>query len=113
MKTKRFIQPSNSMTVSEALDLFPTCHNAKVQILRPFAVFSARSYSTPVTVPIGPAYLAGILEKAGYEVEIVDGIGEGIQQINRSTKGAYIFQGLTIKRCPVWRGIISEFCFTD
>ena len=96
MKTRRFIQPSNSMTVSEGLDLFQTCHNAKIQILRPFAVFSARSYSTPVTVPIGPAYLAGILEKAGYEVEIVDGIGEGIQQINRSTKGAYIFQGLTV-----------------
>jgi len=96
MQSKRFIQPANSLTISEAMSLYPAPSKNKVQILRPFAVYSARSYSSPVTVPIGPAYLAGVLEKAGYEVEIIDGIGEGIQQLNRSENGAYVFQGLTI-----------------
>jgi radical SAM superfamily enzyme YgiQ (UPF0313 family) len=95
MQSKRFIQPANPMTVSEGIDLFPSPSRNKVQILRPFAVYSARAYSTPITVPIGPAYIAAILEKSGYKVEIIDGIGEGIQQLNRSENGAYVFQGLT------------------
>lgn len=97
MNSPRFIQPANSMTVSEGVEIFPAPSKRKVQILRPFAVYSARSYSTPVTVPIGPAYLAAVLEKAGYEVEIIDAIGEGIQQLNHSDNGDYVFQGLTIQ----------------
>ena len=81
MQASRFIQPVNPTTVSQGIDMFPAPSGNKVQILRPFAVYSARSYSTPVTVPIGPAYLAGVLEKAGYKVEITDGIGEGIKQL--------------------------------
>ena len=94
MPSTRFIQSANPMTISEGLELLPAPSKNKVQIIRPFAVFSASSYSTPVTVPIGPAYLAGVLEKAGYEVDIIDGIGEGIQQLNRSENGAFVYQGL-------------------
>ena len=97
MQSKCFIQPANPMKISEGTGLFSAPSGIKIQILRPFAVYSARSYSTPVTVPIGPAYLAGVLEKAGYEVEIIDGLGEGVQQINFTANGAYVFQGLTTK----------------
>lgn len=96
MKTKKYVQEINQMTVSESLDRFPAPPGSKIQILRPFAVYSSNTYSTPVTAPIGPAYLASILEKAGYKVDIIDALGEGIQQLNRSENGEYTFQGLTI-----------------
>lgn len=49
-----------------------------VQIIRPFSVTSKNAYSAPVTLPIGPAYLASVLGKAGYQVEAIDGVGEKI-----------------------------------
>ena len=66
-----------------------------VQIVRPFAVISRTTYSAPITLPIGPAYLAATLEKAGYSVGIIDAIGEGIYQIVRSRCGDYNLQGLS------------------
>ncbi len=97
MNSKSLISPMNKMTVAEGLTLFPAESPRKVQILRPFAAYSVKSYSTPVTAPIGPAYLAAILEKAGYAVGIIDGIGEGIENLRRSECGKYAFQGLTVE----------------
>ena len=67
MKSKKYIQAANQMTIEECLNLFSAPEGSKIQILRPFAVYSSNTYSTPVMAPIGPAYLASILEKAGYE----------------------------------------------
>jgi len=94
-KPQRYVQAANQMTVSDALEQFKAPASAKIQILRPFAVFSAMAYSTPLTVPIGPAYLAAMLEAAGYTVDVIDGIGEGIMNIRRSNNGQLKFQGLT------------------
>ena len=91
----RFIHPLNSMSVADALAAFPAGAAEKVQILRPFAVYSARAYSTPLTVPIGPAYLAATLEAAGYDVGFIDGIGEGIRNVRRSADGQLKYQGLS------------------
>jgi anaerobic magnesium-protoporphyrin IX monomethyl ester cyclase len=66
-----------------------------VYIIRPFAVLSKTTYSAPITPPIGPAYLAATLEKAGYPVRIIDAIGEGIQRIRRSPCGSYNIQGIS------------------
>ncbi|MBT4489597.1 MAG: radical SAM protein [Rhodospirillaceae bacterium] len=96
-KVSRLVQRPNQMTVNEALELFKASGGEKVQILRPFAVFSGRSYSTPLTVPIGPAYLAGMLEAAGYSVDVIDGIGEGIHNVIPSADGELKFQGLTVE----------------
>lgn len=90
-----FIQPVNPLTVDEALSRFAAPGGEKVQVLRPFAVYSAHAYSTPLTVPIGPAYLCAALEKAGYEVDLIDGIGEGIHHVHTSADGVLKFQGLT------------------
>ena len=92
---KRFVQALNEVTVAEALQRFAARDRETVKILRPPAVFSASSYSTPLTLPLGPAYLAATLEAAGYRTEVVDGIGEGLSQIRVSEDGRLKFQGLT------------------
>ena len=92
---KRFVQPLDEMTVADALRCYAARDHETVKLLRPPAIFSASSYSTPLTLPLGPAYLAGTLEAAGYRVEVVDAIGEGILQIRKSADGRLKFQGLT------------------
>ena len=62
--------------------------------MQPFFVMSAKAYSTPVTLPVGPAYLAGLLEVAGYKVGIIDAICEGMSLIRKSTCGRFMFHGL-------------------
>lgn len=84
----------NMMTVAEALEAFPSAHGSKVAILRPPAIFSARAYSTPVSVALGPAYLASLLETAGYKVDVIDAIGEGLQSIRLSEDERFKFHGL-------------------
>ncbi len=94
----RYARAMNNMTVTEATAQFapPDRAEGRVQILRPFAVFSANAYSTPVTLPIGPAYLAGLLERAGYDVGMIDAVGEGISAVRTSECGRFRLQGLTI-----------------
>lgn len=91
------LQKLNQTTVAEALERFRAPPNAcKVQIVKPFACFSANAYSTATTLPLGPAYLAGIIEAGGYPVDLIDGLGEGILNIRLSTCGQFNFQGLTV-----------------
>ena len=96
IRPMRTAQQPDARSVVALLERFaaPVGCAAKVQILRPFAVISRKSYSAPITLPIGPAYLAATLEKAGYPVEIIDAIGENIYQIVRSQCGHYNLQGL-------------------
>src|ERR687897_1670272 len=54
---------------------------ATVTILRPPLLVPTWSDSGPLTPPIGPAYLAASLRKAGHEARIVDGLGENPSQI--------------------------------
>jgi anaerobic magnesium-protoporphyrin IX monomethyl ester cyclase len=97
-RRRTFVEPLNAMTVAEALERFPGRAGETVKILRPPAIFSASSYSTPLAVPLGPAYLAGLLEAAGYDVEVVDGIGEGLFSIRTSGDGRLKYQGLTTEQ---------------
>ena len=90
---------TNSMTVDEAVSQYAAASGATgVQILRPFTVFSKSAYSVPVALPLGAAYLGALLEKAGYDVGLIDGFGEGIQNVTRSDCGRYNLQGLTIEQ---------------
>lgn len=97
-KARRPVMRSvNSMTVAEALRLFAAPEpDFKVQIVKPFACFSANAYSTATTLPLGPAYLAAVVEAAGYAVDLIDGLGEGILNITLSDCGQFKFQGLTV-----------------
>lgn len=68
---------------------------SRIQILKPFSVFSSKAYSTAATLPLGPAYLAAFLRKANYDVTIIDGLGEDIMNVRTSEDGVYTCQGLT------------------
>jgi radical SAM superfamily enzyme YgiQ (UPF0313 family) len=65
-----------------------------VTLIRPSRVSSAGNWSDPVTPPLGLAYLAAMLRQTGTPVQVVDGIGEAIDQYVEDD--AYTYQGLTI-----------------
>jgi len=69
-----------------------------ITLCRPFAVLTKNSYSSPVTLPLGLAYLGGVLEKANYNTKIIDATGEQKPvKIRRSENNLYNVQGLTSK----------------
>ena len=53
-------------------------------LLRPPGIFASSSYSVPVTMPQGLAYLAGNLLRHGHEVRCLDAFGEGLDHIDVS-----------------------------
>tara|TARA_Y100001970_G_C14249655_1_gene870840 strand:+ start:138 stop:1826 length:1689 start_codon:yes stop_codon:yes gene_type:complete len=74
----------------------PENDNRVITLCRPFVVIPKTSYSSPVTLPLGLAYVGGVLEKANYKTKIIDATGE--QQpvkIRRSEDDLYNVQGLT------------------
>jgi len=74
----------------------PKNDNRIITLCRPFAVLTKNSYSSPVTLPLGLAYLGGVLEKANYNTKIIDATGEQKPvQIRRSQNNLYNVQGLT------------------
>ena len=70
-----------------------------ITLCKPFVVFSKNSYSSPVTLPLGLAYLGGVLEKAGYKTKIIDATGEKRPLlITRTVDKKYNLQGLTAEQ---------------
>ena len=65
-----------------------------VTLVRPSVIFSASSYSVPICVPLGPAYLAAVLRKAKYEVDIVDGVGPAINDVRIAEDKRFKIQGM-------------------
>lgn len=65
-----------------------------VTIIRPAMVSSVGTWSSPVTPPLGIAYLAAMLQRNGNEVCCIDAIGEKVGQIIQ--EGNYVVQGMTI-----------------
>lgn len=66
-----------------------------VTLIRPAMVSSVGTWSSPVTPPLGLAYLARTLLSNGSTVAVVDAIGEKIDQFIRDD--FYVYQGLTIE----------------
>ena len=67
-----------------------------ITLCRPFAVIAKTSYSNPVTLPLGLAYVGGVLDKADYKTKIIDSTGEqNPVKIRRSNDNLYNIQGLT------------------
>ena len=67
-----------------------------ITLIRPPILFSAQSYSTPLTLPIGIAYIAAALEKSNYRVKILDCPGAGIDEIRLTPDGKFKIQGIDI-----------------
>ncbi|MBI5202084.1 MAG: B12-binding domain-containing radical SAM protein [Elusimicrobia bacterium] len=68
---------------------------ARIVLVRPPSVFSASSYSAPVTMPLSAAYLAAVLLEAGHKVEVLDALGDGVDHVGRSYLADVEFRGLT------------------
>ena len=69
-----------------------------VTLIAPPLYFSKNSYSTPLTMPLGLAYLAAVLEKAHYRVKIVDCPGSDANHIYYTPNGRFKVQGLDEQR---------------
>ena len=67
-----------------------------VTLCKPFVVLSKKAYSSPVTLPLGLAYIGAVIERAGYKTKIIDATGEQKEiKIRRSEDNLYNLQGLT------------------
>ena len=67
-----------------------------ITLCRPFVVIPKTSYSSPVTLPLGLAYVGAVLDKAGYKTKIIDATGDQQSvKIRRSENNLYNLQGLT------------------
>ena len=67
-----------------------------ITLCRPFVVIPKTTYSSPVTLPLGLAYVGAVLDKAGYKTKIIDATGEQKPvKIQRSKDDLYNLQGLT------------------
>jgi anaerobic magnesium-protoporphyrin IX monomethyl ester cyclase len=69
-----------------------------VTLIAPPIYFSKNSYSTPLTMPLGLAYLAAVLEKAHYRVKIVDCPGSDANNLYYTPNGRFKVQGLDERR---------------
>ncbi|MFO0945717.1 MAG: cobalamin-dependent protein [Planctomycetota bacterium] len=67
-----------------------------VTLIRPAMVSSTGTWSSPITPPLGIAYLAAMLEENGTKVAVIDAIAEGVEQFIESD--GYVFQGLTTEQ---------------
>jgi len=69
-----------------------------ITLIRPPIIFSATAYSTPVTLPIGLAYIASLLRQHNYSVSLVDCIGLDIDRITTSEDGRFKMQGASFEK---------------
>ena len=67
----------------------------RVTLIRPAMVSSKGTWSSPVTPPLGIAYLAAVLREAGHEVQAIDALAENVDQYVED--GVYLYQGLTLE----------------
>lgn len=70
-------------------------HKRRITLIRPAMVSSTGTWSSPVTPPLGIAYLAAVVREAGHDVQAIDALAENVDQYIED--GAYLYQGLTIE----------------
>jgi radical SAM superfamily enzyme YgiQ (UPF0313 family) len=94
-------RPPRTLDIGDAFSVYAnpdpqsTC---VVTLIAPPIYFSKNSYSTPLTMPLGLAYLAAVLEKAHYRVKIVDCPGSDANNIYYTPNGRFKVQGLDEQR---------------
>ena len=92
---KRLVGALNNLTVEEARTLYAASESLpKCQLIRPFSVFSKNTYSAPVMLPIGLAYVAALARDAGYPIGVIDAVGEAVMSIRATESGDFNQQGL-------------------
>lgn len=84
---------------------------AHLTLIRPPAVSSPRNHSVDLIPPIGLAYVAAALERAGHQVVLIDALGEAPDQRLPAAHPGLVAYGLTIdeivERIPASTGAIG------
>lgn len=62
----------------------------KICLIRPPTIVAKWAHTSPTCPPIGMAYLASALKKAGYLVQAIDATGEAISQMLPAAKGNHL-----------------------
>ncbi len=100
-KNIQYGRAASKMAVGDAFNVFanPDPGSKRViTLIAPPVFFSKNSYSTPLTLPIGIAYLAAALQKAGYKAKIVDCRGADTDNIRLTPDGRFKMQGMDIQK---------------
>jgi radical SAM superfamily enzyme YgiQ (UPF0313 family) len=71
---------------------------SRILLIRPPSVFSASTYSAPVTMPLANAYLSANLLEHGHQVTNIDALGEDIDHIDVSYHPRVRYRGLSTQR---------------
>lgn len=85
---------SSVMQIIERPRQFQGSINSRVTLIRPALMSSLGSWNSPVSPPLAIAYLAAVLRERGIQVDVVDAVGERIDQFIED--GDFYYQGLTI-----------------
>lgn len=100
-KNIQYGRAASSMQIGDAFSIFRNPEpdsKSVITLIAPPVFFSKNSYSTPLTLPIGLAYLAAVLQKAEYKTKIVDCRGADADNIRLTPDGRFKQQGLDIER---------------
>ena len=95
---KSYAMATNPLKPRDFFDLYanPDPGNPRViTLIKPSVIFSKNSYSVPLSMPIGLAYIAAVLEKAKYTVKLLDCPGSAPRQIQHTADGRFNVRGLT------------------
>jgi len=95
---KNWVKEIDPRTMDSNIESFKVSEGdrRKVTFCKPFAVLSKTAYSSPVTLPLGLAYVASVLVKAGYNTNIIDATGdESPVKMRESEDKIYNLQGLS------------------
>ena len=77
-KKESYFKPAASVDIQDAFIQFSNpdinfLKSSYITLIRPPIIFSAKSYSTPITLPVGISYIAAALKKSNYRVKIIVG----------------------------------------
>ena len=60
-------------------------------LVRPPTIYAANNLTTMYTPPLGVAYIAGSLKSAGFEIQVVDSVGESLDTRHRVGNDCYYY----------------------
>src|SRR5882762_8850532 len=87
---------------------------AKVTLIRPPSVFSKYAVTLNAIPPISLAYIAGSLAHAGHDVNIIDAVGEALEQVYDSHLHPLLMNGLRtdeiLARIPADTNVVGISC---
>lgn len=63
----------------------------KICLIKPPILHKGASFALMPTPPLGLAYIAGALKKAGIDVQVIDATAEGVNNIEKFREGIFVF----------------------